>query len=78
MHLSLHFDTAVLVKYRHKLSSLFLVCGMQSLQGAPNDRFLYTTCSENQKLPRIFYTLRKAKNFLMTVPLVHVQFSKLI
>ena len=31
--------------------------------GAPNDCFLWNICSEKQKLPRIFYSLRKAKNF---------------
>ena len=31
--------------------------------GAPEDHFLYYICSEKQKLPRIFYSLRKAKNF---------------
>ena len=31
--------------------------------GALNDSFLQNICSEKQKLPRIFYALRKAKNF---------------
>ena len=31
--------------------------------GAPNDYFLWNICSEKQKLIRIFYSLRKAKNF---------------
>ena len=30
---------------------------------APNDCFLYNICSEKQKLSRISYSLRKAKNF---------------
>ena len=39
--------------------------------GAPNDSFLYNICLEKQKLPRIFYSLRKAKNSYMTVPLMY-------
>ena len=31
--------------------------------GAPNDCFLSDICSEKQKLPRFFYSLRKAKKF---------------
>ena len=31
--------------------------------GAPNDCFLLNICSEKQILRRIFYHLRKAKNF---------------
>ena len=48
-------------------------CGVLEQQacinlGAPNDCFLWNICSERQKLPRIFYSLRKAENFYMTVP----------
>ena len=39
--------------------------------GAPNDCFLLNICSERQKLPRIFYSSRKAKNFQMTVPFMY-------
>ena len=39
--------------------------------GAPNDGFLWNICSEKQNLPRIFYSLRKAKNFWMTVPFMY-------
>ena len=31
--------------------------------GAPNDCFLTNMCSDKQNLLRIFYSLRKAKNF---------------
>ena len=34
---------------------------------APCYCFLLNICSERQKLPRIFYSLRKTKNFRMTV-----------
>ena len=40
-------------------------------QGAPNDCFLWNICSERQKLPRIFYSLRKAENFWMTVSFMY-------
>ena len=36
-----------------------------------NDCFLWHICSEMQKLPRIFYSLRKAENFYMTVPFMY-------
>ena len=45
--------------------------------GAPNDCFLWNISSEKQKLPRIFYSLRKAKNLLMTVPFMY-NFGSLI
>ena len=38
--------------------------------GAPEDHFLYYICSEKQKLRRIFYSLRKAKNFYKTIPFI--------
>ena len=31
--------------------------------GAPEDCFLWNICSEKQKLPRVFYSLRTAKKF---------------
>ena len=39
------------------------VVRLQQNTGASNDCFLWNICSEKQKLPRIFYSLRKAKNF---------------
>ena len=50
-------------------SNIQLSVGWPSLKlaktgrGAPNDCFLYNICSEKQKLSRISYSLRKAKNF---------------
>ena len=42
------------------------------IQGHPgNDCFLWNICSEMQKLPRIFYSLRKAENLYMTVPFMY-------
>ena len=38
------------------------------LTGAPNDCFLWNICAEKQKLPRMFYSLWKAKN---TVPFMY-------
>ena len=38
------------------------VVRLQQNTGASNDCFLWNICSEKQKLPRIFYSLRKAKN----------------
>ena len=51
-------------------------CGVLEQQacinlGAPNDCFLWNICSERQKLPRIFYSLRKAENLYMTVPFMY-------
>ena len=39
--------------------------------GPFNECFVQNICSERQILPTIFYYLRKAKNFLMTVPLMY-------
>ena len=39
--------------------------------GAPSDCFLWNICSEKKKLPRIFDSLRKAKNFYVTVPFIY-------
>ena len=39
--------------------------------GAPNDCFLRNICQKRQKLPRLFYSLRKAENFQMTVPFMY-------
>ena len=36
--------------------------------GAPNDCIMWNMCSKKQILPGIFYHLRKALTFLMTVP----------
>ena len=38
--------------------------------GAPSDLFLSNNCSKEHILPRNFYSLRKAKNFWITVPFV--------
>ena len=35
----------------------------KEVTGAPNNCFLLNICSEKQKLHRIFYSLRKTKNF---------------
>ena len=39
--------------------------------GAPNDCIMWNMCSKKQILPGIFYHLRKALNFLMTVPFMY-------
>ena len=45
--------------------------GLLQPSGAPNDCFLYNICSEKQILPRIFYYLRTAENFQMTIPFMY-------
>ena len=42
------------------------------VQGHPTTVFCkISVCSEKQILPRIFYFLRTAKNFLMTIPFMY-------
>ena len=53
------------------MSGIVLWLGAKRLHvpqsGAPKDCFLKNICSDKQKLPRVFYSWRKAKNFEMTV-----------
>ena len=51
-------------------------CGVSNsklvfIQGHPKTVFSENICSERQKLRRIFYSLRKAENFQMTVPFMY-------
>ena len=48
------------------LGILYSVSQMQNFCILANDSFQSNICSENQKLPRIFFSLMKAKYFSMT------------
>ena len=50
------------------LGILYSVSQMQNFCILANDSFQSNICSENQKLPRIFFSLMKATYFSMTVP----------
>ena len=57
---------------KHLAGRIFTaIASIRNESGAPNDCCLWNICSEKQKLPRIFYSLRKAENFYMTVPFMY-------